>query len=64
MTEKIRSYTIAQNQTHFRFRDEEEVSNGDNVNEEKGSVEFRRKVSSARSALRTCCRRSLPDACA
>ena len=47
MTEEISSYTIAQHQTHFRFRDEEVMSNGDYVNEEKGFVEFRRKVRSA-----------------
>jgi hypothetical protein len=47
MTEEIRSYTIAQNQTHFRFRYEEVMSNGDNINEQKGFVEFRRKVRSA-----------------
>lgn len=47
MTEEISSYTIAQHQTDFRLRDEEVVSNGDIVNEEKGFVEFRRKVRSA-----------------
>ena len=45
------------------------MSNGDNVNEEKGLVEFRRKVRSARSALRThrtaaAVPAVLPDACA
>jgi hypothetical protein len=41
MTEKIRSYTIAQDQTHLWFRDEEEIemSNRDNVNEEMSFVE-------------------------
>lgn len=47
MTEEISSYTIAQHQTDFRLRDEEVMSNGDIVNEEKGFVEFRRKVRSA-----------------
>jgi hypothetical protein len=47
LTEEISSYTIAQHQTDFRLRDEEVVSNGDIVNEEKGFVEFRRKVRSA-----------------
>jgi hypothetical protein len=47
LTEEICSYTLAQHQTHFRFRDEEVMSNGDIVNEEKGFVEFRRKVRSA-----------------
>lgn len=47
MTEEISSYTIAQHQTHFRFRDEEVMSNGDIVNEERGFVEFRRKVREA-----------------
>jgi hypothetical protein len=47
LTEEISSYTIAQHQTHFRLRGEEVMSNGDIVNEEKGFVEFRRKVRSA-----------------
>jgi hypothetical protein len=47
LTEEISSYTIAQHQTDFRLRDEEVMSNGDIVNEEKGFVEFRRKVRSA-----------------
>jgi hypothetical protein len=44
LTEEICSYTLAQHQTHFRFRDEEVMSNGDIVNEEKGFVEFRRTL--------------------
>jgi hypothetical protein len=51
MTEEIRSYTHRADSN--TLRDEEEMSNGDNVDEEKRFVEFRRKVRSDRSALRS-----------